>query len=137
MKQILTIALVSAVVVFAIYPWIGTMRDGIGGPSSIFGTNCVIATTTPQKIGPSKSRLLLATSSRRAWARLTATTTVWLSLDEGRPARSGHGIQVGDSGSTTLRTFEIDLDMPYTGAVYGITSSPTSTVSVTECAYPN
>jgi hypothetical protein len=105
--------------------------------------DCSISTSTAVIIGPQVSTTILAKHSRRAWATIqqprNATNTVALSFSNGDAAVLGRGYQLFDiatsTGEASQVSFGLNTDLPYTGAVTGITSVSSTTVLVTECRY--
>lgn len=92
---------------------------------------------------------VLATSSRRAWARISvgdnATNTVFLSFDEGAKAVANTGLVLnrangtagGEATTTPYVEFGLNTDFPYTGAVSATSETGTSTLLVSQCVYAN
>jgi hypothetical protein len=115
--------------------------QGLTGGSS--ASDCTITTSSFVAVGATTSATILSGHSRRAWASIqqprNATNTVALSFDEGAAAVLGSGYQLFDmatsTGEASKVVFGLNTDLPYTGAVTGITSSGTSSVLVTECRY--
>lgn len=112
------------------------------GTSSLTSYPCNNVTSTSTVIGNQVSTQVLATSSRRAWARIqqpiNATNTVAISFAGGTAAVLGTGVQLSPSTSTSpvpFVDFGLNADLPYVGAVQAITSTGSTTVLVTQCVY--
>jgi len=112
---------------------------GAGGGRS--QPSCITTTSSFALVGNQVSRTLLAANSNRAWARLTqardaggsATSTVFLSTDEGAAAVLNAGLNLSTS-TPTLETGKETANV-YTGEITGITDVGSTTVYVTECVY--
>lgn len=101
---------------------------------------CDTATSTMRVLGPATSNgvgVVLEAYSNRSYAKIEATSTVYLSLDEGAGAEIGRGVGLNlASTSPSYIEFGRSTSLPYTGAVTGIWSgSGSTTVMVTECRY--
>ena len=116
--------------------------EGTGGAASFA---CATRTVTRVEVGTTSNEIL-PNRSNRAWARIQqiddATSTVYLSFDEGAAAIVDHGLAITDQATSTVQfiDFGINTDFPYLGAVTGIltnasVNSASSTVLVTECIY--
>ena len=110
------------------------------------GANCDVTTTSRVTIGNQASTRVVATSTQRAFARISigdlATNTVSFSFNEDAAATLNSGLliglsQAGFTGSTSTPAvdFGITTVFPYTGSVTAITDNGTTTVAVTECVY--
>ena len=104
-------------------------------------TSCT-ASTTKMVIGDDESVLLLASSSRRAFAAiamdlgqnpLAASNTVSVAFQLGTPATLSNGFILATE--TPEVTFGLNTPFPYTGRVTGITSNSSTTIKVTQCVY--
>ena len=105
---------------------------GIGGSFAAMDT-CDISTSTTALVGPS-SRVILATTSRRAWATISASSTLYIGLG-GRPAVSRSGIMADEQTGASTSVFKIDANNSFTGEVAGLMPSGSSSVLVTECVF--
>ncbi len=107
----------------------------------IDSAKCDVETVTMKTVGADISSTILSAAGNRAWARIqqvrdvagVATSTVSLSFDEGAAATVNGGLQI--STSTPSIEFGRNADLPYVGAVTGITNAGSTTVRVTECLY--
>ena len=148
MKKYLTLALILVVV------FIGVRLSAVSSVNSVLldanrnpakdGANCDVTTTTKVNIGDDLSTRVLATSTNRAWARVSvgnnATNTVFASFDEDAAAvlNEGFGLNLANTNgasSTPSIDFGITTVLPYIGSVTAITNFSTTTVLVTECVY--
>jgi len=119
----------------------GSLRGGNG-----FGSqSCIASTTARVLIGHQTSVQVLATSSRRAWARIQqpniATNTVNVNFKNGTAADTTSGLILHSISGVATNTvthvdFGLNTDHPYTGAITAITNVGSSSVFVTECVYP-
>jgi hypothetical protein len=114
----------------------------LAGTSTIASMHCDVTSTVKAVIGDDLSATLLATSSRRAWARITrvvdvnsiATSTPFLSFYQGAVATINSGIVL--STTTPFIEFGLNSDFPYIGTVTGIlVGAASTTVQITECVY--
>jgi len=129
-------------------------EDSFSGNGSVSQRSCT-SSSTSKVIGPTNS-VILENNPNRSWAKIqmpnSASTTVFLSFDEGTNAVVDSGIMLnggnliagGASGITTTTPNSIEFgrntDFSYTGVVEGITNAPlgaSSTVLVTECSFLN
>lgn len=111
------------------------------------GAACTVETSTKVVIGDDISTRVLASSTYRAWARISigdmATNTISASFNQDAPAVVGQGVMLGLSGSgyqagstsTPNVDFGLTTQFPYTGSVTAITDNGTTTAVVTECNY--
>lgn len=105
--------------------------------------DCTISAPTAVVIGQDLSVEIFATSSRRASATIqqpeNASSTAFFSLDRGTAATVDNGLHLTQATTTSPVAqiiFGLKTDLPYTGAVQGITNgTASSTVLVTECNY--
>lgn len=102
---------------------------------------CTVSTSTAITIGAQASTMVLATSSNRAWASImqpsNASSTAFLSFDEGAAAAVGAGYRLGTTTTSVYDiTFGVNTTFPYNGAVTARTDTASTTVLVTECVYP-
>lgn len=114
-----------------------------GGGINLETSSCAVSTVANVQVGNQESKTILAANSLRAWARISqvqgtggfASTTPFLSFDEGAAAVANQGVTLGTS--TPHADFGLATDFPYTGAVTGIVGNGggTSTVQVTQCLY--
>jgi hypothetical protein len=110
-----------------------------GGDSNAI--NCSVATVAAATVGDDISSVVLASSTRRAWATLQipfsssaiATNTNSLSFDDGAAATLAGGLELATN--TPSISFGRNTDFPYAGAVTGITSTGSTTLRVTQCNY--
>lgn len=140
-KKLITSLIGIALIVFviALIPSVD-FRKVLAGEN--LGAQACETTTTLAAIGDDLSTRLLATSSTRAWARisqpLNATNTVSIRFDQDKAATSLLGIPL-QNASTTNGSFSIefglDTDLPYTGSVTGLTSTGSTTIHITQCNY--
>ena len=143
-KHLQTLALIAIIFTCAVIVGI-SFRDAKevqAGGDGFVASSC-IASSSAITIGDDISTQILASSSRRAWARVSvansATNTVSLSLND-VTAVSNRGIllnhsNTGGASSTPLFDFGLNTDMPYTGSIKAITNFSTTTVLVTQCVY--
>lgn len=102
---------------------------------------CNFTNTASSTVVASSPTQLLATSTRRAWARIqkdlsaVASSTIFLSFNG---AVSGAFSNIALNASSTETAIEIGLntEIPYTGSVHAITNTGSTYVLVTECVYP-
>lgn len=115
--------------------------------ADIDSPRCTTRLSGSATVGSQVSSVVAATTSLaqagadRAFLRIQqalttgsfATSTVYLSLDEGAPAVVGQGMML----ATTTPYVDIGLNTnhPYTGTVTAITNSGSTTVLVEECVY--
>lgn len=103
---------------------------------------CTTLTSSVATISNSASSVVLATSSNRAYAKITmmldatgmATSTPYLAFTNGAAAVVNSGVRL----ATSTQSIEVGLntDYPYTGAVSGILlGGGASTVLITTCSY--
>lgn len=111
------------------------------GTSSLNSYPCNTITSTVTSIGNQASVQLLASTSRRAWARveqpINATNTVSVVFG-GNLAVSGTGVVLTPSTTTSpvpLLDFGLNASLPFVGTVSAITNTGSSTVLVTQCVY--
>lgn len=107
-----------------------------------FALACTTSTVQRVSIGHQASTLILATSSRRAYAMLqqvdNASNTVNIAFASGTPATVTTGLQLHKNSATgTVMSFEFGLNtmFPYTGAVTARTDGGSTTINVTDCSY--
>ena len=113
----------------------------LGSGEGAVATQCNVSTVTASLVGNQFTTNLLATSSRRTWARIervddssgVATNTVHVSFDEGAAATTASGLTLATT--TQFIDFGLNTDFPYVGIVTGITDTGSTTVRVTQCAY--
>lgn len=121
------------------------LRDPNGVPAKD-GAACDTTTSSRVTIGNQASTRVLASSTSRAFARISigdsATNTASLAFDEDAAAVLNRGILIGSSqagftGSTSTPSvdFGITTILPYTGSVTAITDNGTTTATVFECVY--
>lgn len=115
-----------------LYPQLGKAQD--------FPPACASITSTKVTIGNQISTQLLATSSRRAWARIQmpaiASSTAYLALNKDAAAVVGAGTALNASASSTdFMDSGLATLNPYTGAIEGITNAGSTTVQVDQCSY--
>lgn len=116
------------------------LNKNFGSIGNVNTQSCSI-TETKAVVGHQLARTLLSANSRRAWAVIqqpvNASNT--LQIDLGGTAVFGSGAYQLTSATSTnpvsLITLGLSTDLPFTGAVTGITQSASSTVNVTECVY--
>lgn len=101
------------------------------------------ASTSKVTIGHQLSTQVLATSSRRAWARVqvdqNATNTVALALND-VTATLNNGILINQAltngaSTTPVLDFGLNTEFPYTGAVKALTNLGSTTLLITQCTY--
>lgn len=103
------------------------------------GANCDITTRTAKAVGDDLTTEVLATSTNRAWARISvprnATNTSFAEFND-IDATTNSAFALG-AASTTPSSLEFGLttSFPYIGAVNVINSPASSTVLVVECVY--
>jgi len=102
-----------------------------------YSSSCNVTTSSNVAIGDDISSSLLSAAANRAWAQIeipaNATDEFYLSFDEGAAAATGSGVLIASSSPSIA--FGLNTDLPYTGAVTGITANATTTVLITECLY--
>lgn len=105
---------------------------------------CQTSTSTRSLVNTT-SRQVLATSSQRAFARISidiatstviATSSINLAFNEDATVGAGTSTLLSSSTPHFIE-FGRNTDFPYTGAVQGATDSGATTVFVTECVYFN
>lgn len=135
---VLTLALIAATIaVLSLYAF-----QAEAGTSSLTSYPCTVVTSTSSSVGNQVSRQVLASSSRRAWARIeqpvNATNTVAISIAGDAAAVIGQGVQLTPATSTNpvvVFDFGLNTDLPYTGAIQAITNTGTTSVTVSQCIY--
>ena len=108
--------------------------------AEVFSNSCTVSTTTAKSVGNQSSQTILATSTSRAWAIIqrlpNETNSTFVHFNNGANATVNNGMLVGTTtGSLSAITFGRNTDLPYVGAVTGITSNSSTTVLITECNY--
>jgi len=143
----LKLAIAGILVALASYLIGGSSVPAKLGMTSRSQASCNVRVSTKAVVGNESSATILSAHPNRAWARIqqpaNATNTVYLSFDEGASAVSGSGMFLTDGitvigyASSTLDNvvFGLNTDMPYNGAVTGITNTGSTTVLVTECIF--
>ena len=116
-----------------------------GGGTSVNTQSCTVSVASNVQIGHQQSRTVLSATGKRAWARITqvtgasgiATTTPFLSFNEGAAATVNSGVTLGTS--TPSIDFGLATNFPYTGEVTAIVGNGggTTTVQVVQCLYGN
>jgi len=104
-------------------------------------SGCAVSDVTAKAIGASNSSTILSASQKRAWAKIqrvetdggVGTSTPFLSFDEGAAATLNNGLPLATS--SPYIEFGRNEELPYVGAVTGITNTGSTTVYVTECLY--
>lgn len=140
MKNILLI-ISSLAVIFAGFLFVRNANIGDvalqGGAGGKYASSCSVATSTSKAIGDDISLTILDSAANRAWAQIeipaNATDEFYLSFDEGTAAVVDEGILI--ASSTPSIVFGLNTDLPYTGAVTGITANATTTVLLTQCLF--
>ena len=108
------------------------------------GAECSVSASTNVTINPSTSSRVVATSSQRAWARISignnATNTAFLSFDEDASAVANQGLglnlaNTNGASSTPSIDFGLATTFPYTGSVTAISNLGTTSLLVTTCDY--
>jgi len=114
-------------------------NTSLGG---IADSGCTVSSVAMKTVGHQLSSTILSAAGNRAWAiiqqPINATNTVNVVLDEGNAATITSGIQLSSattSNSMSSFVFGRNTDMPYIGAVTGITNIGSTTVNVIECLY--
>jgi len=117
-------------------------KESFGGVLGGFSDRgCSFTETASSTVGASNQTQLLATSTRRAFARIQkdlsaiASSTVFVSFD-GAPAGAFANLALNASSTATSIEFGLNTDLPYTGSVHAITNTGSTSVLVTECVYP-
>jgi len=117
-------------------------KRSFAGIGNISSQPCTVTTIAVATVGNQQSSTILATSSRRAWARIqqpiNATNTVSISFNSSAPATLTSGLQLTPATTTSADNyidFGINTDFPYTGGVTGLTNLGSTTVLVTSCNY--
>lgn len=119
-----------------------TYGNRADGATSI---SCNNLTQSIVQVGKDVSVSVLATSSRRSWARIgiptNASTTFLLSVANGATTTAGNGTILlnnpnvtGASSSPTI-DFGLNTAFPYTGTVQALSLYGSSTLVVTQCSY--
>lgn len=141
------IKIVLGVVVIGIIAIIGILfqKDAtFGGGAGQTAYSCSVTSTIATVGKDILTGNILATSSRRAWARIqvpqNATNTIFLSFDEGAQAVLNQGMalntaNLSGASSTPFIEFGLNTSFPYTGTVKGLSNNGSSTVLTTECVY--
>ncbi len=129
----------SILIIFVLVISAFVTNKNFGGGNGFVSSTCSV-TQTVALVGHQESRTILSANSRRAWATvqqpLNATNTVSISL--GGTAVSGQGYPLSNATTSNYvsgMVFGLNTDLPFTGAVTGITASASSTVLVTDCVY--
>lgn len=111
------------------------------GTSSLSSYPCNTVTSTLATIGNQATTQLLATTSRRAWARVeqpaNATNTVAVAIGGGAASFSS-GIVLTPATTTSpvpFVDFGLNADLPFVGTVQALSSTGSTTVLVTQCIY--
>ena len=141
MKDNIIIAALGILVVIGLMATTGSDGNPLGGISDAACTTSSVAAIT---VGNQESSTVVSAASNRAIVLIqqpaNATNTVSLSVDEGAAANVGDGLELTAATTTspvTHMTFgrHNNADIPYTGAITGITDSGSTTVLVTQCNY--
>jgi hypothetical protein len=108
--------------------------------AEVYSNSCTVSTATTTAIGHTGSSLILATSTSRAWAQIQVltneTNVVSLSFAHGAAAVVNRGMTLGTSTEDMNEVkFGRNVELPYVGAVTGITNTSSTTVLITECNY--
>jgi hypothetical protein len=101
---------------------------------------CSVTSTYKAVVGNQLTSTVLSAASNRAYARISlvtndsgvATSSVYLNFDEGTAATSNN---MRLSTTTPYYEFGRNTDMPYTGAITGLTTTGSTTVNIIECLY--
>lgn len=112
------------------------------GGDGFVAYNCT-ASSSAITIGDDISTQILATTSRRAWARVSlannATNTASLAWNDVTAVHNTgtllNAAVTGGASTTPSLDFGLNTDFPYTGAVKVITNFSTTTILVTQCVY--
>lgn len=139
-KVIISVLIAITLTLFVALYNINHNQKSFGSIGNVNTQSCTV-TETKVVVGHQLARTLLSANSRRAWAVIQqpiyATNTV--QVDLGGTAVFGAGSYQLTSATTTSPvpslTLGLSTDLPFTGAVTGITQSASSTVNVTECVY--
>ena len=114
----------------------------LGGAGFVNSQSCTVSRITATTTANQLSTMVLGTTTRRAWAIIeqpvNATNTVALSFNHGAPATLTSGIDLENASTTNGLTeirFGLNTDFPYTGSVYALTSTGSTTLKITECVY--
>lgn len=110
----------------------------LGRADGFSAFDCSVQNSSSVAIGDDISSTLFSGHSRTAYAEISVVGSAgqdfYLSFDEGASAVVGEGVHL--SATTTPKVvFGLNTDFPYTGAVTGISSSATTTLSLTVCRY--
>jgi len=120
----------------------------LGGGDGFIARSCAVSTVAQALVGTTSATILSANSGR-AWAKIeqtlttagVATSSVFLSFDEGANAVANAGLTLATSTRTSPE-FGRNTNFPYTGAVTGIVGNAggslltaSTTVQVTQCLY--
>lgn len=105
-------------------------------------TACRNTSTSRVVVGATSSTQVLATTSNRAYARISqpsaATNTVSISFNGGTAATMLNGELLAAASTTPgerFIEFGLSTPFPYDGAVTALTSTGSTTVIVTNCTY--
>ena len=136
-------SLASVLILGLLYVLVQNQINPTLGSNANRGTiRCNVSNVAAAVIGDDLSATVLAANSNRAWARVSlvtdsvgvATSTAYLSFDEGAAATINNGVTLATS--TPSVDFGLNTDFPYVGEVTGIIKGTASTtVQITECTY--
>jgi len=138
-KTLLIGLLVLAVVAigYAFYP----QHQNLGGTGLLTQSSCTASTSVATISGAASSQIL-ATSSRRAWARVENTNTsnsVALSFNYDKAvSTSAPNYQTLPTATANVANsidFGLNTDFPYTGAVTASSSVGSVSLLVTQCNF--
>jgi len=125
-----------------VYFLLPSKQPPIGANASPATRACTPVTVNKQYVGNANSLTILSANSLRAWARIenlvNATNTIHLAFASGTSATVNSGFILTEATSTSpvpYIDFGLNTDIPYVGAVTGITNKGSTTINVTECVY--
>jgi len=120
--------------------WATHLTPKFGSTGLLTQASCT-ASTSGEAIVASGSRQILATSSRRAWARITqadaTSNTIALSFNYDAPVTQGskgNFLQLSNGATTTL-DFGLNQPFSYTGAVEASSSVGSTNIIVSQCNF--
>jgi hypothetical protein len=113
-----------------------------GAQAGIDAKHCRMSTTARVTIGNQASTVVLATSTKRAFATIkqpeAATNSVAVRLQHGVAATLVTGYTLSNSTTSNAASeiaFGLSTDLPYVGAVTAISSTGSTSLEVEECVY--
>lgn len=141
MKYYLAAVLAAVILLGGI--WYGnSLNQGRFGTTSLLTSQSCTASTSIMTIASSASTQVLATTSRRAWARIENTNTsnsvaVAFDYDKTISTSKGNYLQLPTATANVAPTvdFGLSTDFGYTGSVQASSSVGSVSLLVTQCTY--